>query len=70
MAKTVTRPRRRSGAGYSIPAAAEELDVPYKTLREAIRLSQARTIKFGRQERMTQPEVDRLRELFGGNVAA
>jgi hypothetical protein len=65
-----TRPRRRSGAGYSIPAAAEELKVTYKALREAIRLSQARTIKFGSQDRMTQHEVDRLRELFSGNAAA
>jgi hypothetical protein len=58
--------RRRSGAGYSIPAAAEELKVPYKALREAIKREQARTILFGAQERMTQREIDRLRDMFSG----
>jgi len=62
--------RRRSGAGYSIPAAAEELDVPYKTLRTAIQKGQAKTIEFGAQERMTQREIDRLRDMFRGGEAA
>jgi hypothetical protein len=62
--------RRRSGAGYSIPAAADVLDVPYKTLRTAIQKGQAKTIEFGAQERMTQREVDRLREMFSGEEAA
>jgi transposase len=62
-----TKPtRRRSGAGYTIPAAAEELDVSYKTLREAIRREQARTIQFGGQARMTKREIERLRDLFSG----
>jgi hypothetical protein len=66
-----TKPtRRRHGAGYSIPAAAEKLDVPYKTLRTAIELKQARTIEFGKQERMTQAEIDRLRGVFSGEVDA
>jgi hypothetical protein len=62
--------RRRSGAGYSIPAAAEKLNVSYKTLRTAIELNQAKTIRFGGQERMTQAEIDRLREMFSGEGAA
>jgi hypothetical protein len=62
-----TKPtRRRSGAGYSIPAAAEKLEVSYKTLRTAIDLKQAKTIEFGKQERMTQHEIDRLRGVFSG----
>jgi hypothetical protein len=62
-----TKPtRRRNGAGYSVPAAAEELNVPYKSLRMAIQLKQAKTIQFGAQERMTQREIDRLREMFSG----
>ena len=61
--------RRRSGAGYSIPAAAEQLNVAYKTLRAAIALKQAKTIQFGAQERMTQREIDRLREMFRGEAA-
>jgi hypothetical protein len=62
--------RRRTGAGYSIPAAAEELDVPYKTLREAIDRKQVQTIQFGGQVRMTKREIERLRDLFSGNAAA
>jgi hypothetical protein len=65
MATKPTR-RRRTGAGYTIPAAADELDVAYKTLRVAIEKGQAKTIAFGAQERMTQREVDRLRDLFSG----
>ena len=34
------RKRRRDGAGFSVPAAAEEIGVSYKTLREAIALKQ------------------------------
>jgi hypothetical protein len=64
-----TKPRRPRGAGYSIPAAAQALDVPYKTLRRAIELEQAKTIHFGAQERMTQREIDRLREMFRGEAA-
>jgi hypothetical protein len=60
--------RRRTGAGYSIPAAAKELDVPYKTLREAIKRKQARTIQFGGQERMPKREVERLRDMFSGEA--
>jgi hypothetical protein len=71
MSKNLAKPtRRRSGAGYSIPAAADELDVPYKTLRKAIELKQARTIHFGAQERMTRRELERLREMFAGENAA
>ena len=66
-----TKPRRRrSGAGSSIPGAADELDVPYKTLRKAIELKQAKTIWFGAQERMTPREVNRLRDVFRGEVDA
>jgi hypothetical protein len=61
--------RRRNGAGYSIPAAAEELRVSYKQLRAAIELKQAKTIQFGAHERMTQREVDRLREMLSGEAA-
>jgi hypothetical protein len=66
-AKPITR--RRNGAGYSIPAAAEVLGVSYKALRKAIELEQAKTIRFGGQERMPQREVDRLREMFSGEAA-
>jgi hypothetical protein len=62
--------RRRSGAGHSIPAAADELRVPYKTLKRAIELGQAKTVPFGDQERMTQHEIDRLRNLFSGKETA
>jgi len=61
--------RRRNGAGYSIPAAAEELNVSYKMLRRAIEKKQARTIQFGDQERMPQREIDRLKEVFRGSAS-
>jgi hypothetical protein len=70
MPKAQLTKRRKNGAGYSVPAAADVLDVPYKTLREAVRRKQAKTIHFGGQERMTQKEVDRLRELFSGEGSA
>ena len=56
--------RRRDGAGLSVPAAAEELNVSYKTLREAIEKDQVRTIKFGGLLRVPKSEVARLKEVF------
>ena len=57
--------RRRDGAGFSVPAAAEAIGVSYKTLREAIALKQVQTIQFGNLERVTKSEVARLRQIFG-----
>jgi len=48
----VVKKRRRDGAGYSVPAAAEEIGVSYKTLRDAIEMNQVRAIKFGRITRV------------------
>jgi hypothetical protein len=56
--------RRRDGAGYSVPAAAEEIGVSYKTLRDAIDLNQVRTIEFGNMTRVPKAEVARLKEVF------
>jgi hypothetical protein len=56
--------RRRKGAGFSIPAAAEEIGVSYKTLREAIALEQVRVIDFGHLKRVPNSEVARLKEEF------
>jgi excisionase family DNA binding protein len=56
--------RRRDGAGFSVPAAAEEIGVSYKTLREAIALDQVRVIRFGSLERVPKSEVARLKEEF------
>jgi hypothetical protein len=60
----VVKKRRRDGAGYSVPAAAEEIGVSYKTLREAIALNQVRTIEFGGITRVPKGEVARLKETF------
>ena len=57
--------RRRNGAGYSVPAAADELGVPYKSLRKAIKRGQAHTIEWGGIERLTRKEVERLKGEFG-----
>ena len=56
--------RRRDGAGYSVPAAADAIGVSYKTLREAIAKEQVRTIKFGGLVRVPRAEVARLKEVF------
>jgi excisionase family DNA binding protein len=66
MSKFVPKPkkRRRDGAGFSVPAAAEEVGVSYKALRDAIELNQVRTIKFGRLTRVPKAEVTRLKEAF------
>jgi excisionase family DNA binding protein len=58
------RKRRRAGAGFSVPAAADEIGVSYKTLREAIALKQVRTVMFGRIERVPKAEVAHLKEEF------
>ena len=60
----VVRKRRRDGAGYSVPAAAEEIGVSYKTLRDAIAMKQVRAVKFGRITRVPKAEVTRLKEEF------
>ena len=52
--------RRRDGA----PAAAEEIGVSYKTLREAIEKNQVRCIEFGGIKRVPRAEVARLKEVF------
>ena len=56
--------RRRDGAGFSVPAAAEEIGVSYKTLREAIALKQVRVIRFGAPRARAESEVERLKEEF------
>jgi excisionase family DNA binding protein len=56
--------RRRDGAGFSVPAAAEEIGVSYKAMREAIDKNQVRTIKFGGLLRVPKSEVARLKEEF------
>ena len=56
--------RRRNGAGFSVPGAAEEVGVSYKAMRGAIELKQVRTVDFGRIERVPSAEVARLKEEF------
>ena len=56
--------RRRISAGWSIPGAAEELGVSYKTLREAIEREQVRVIPFGGLEWVPNSEIKRLKEVF------
>jgi excisionase family DNA binding protein len=60
----VVKKRRRDGAGYSVPAAAEEIGVSYKTLRAAIDMNQVSAIKFGRVLRIPKAEVARLKKTF------
>jgi len=64
VSKPVVKKRRRDGAGYSVPAAAEEIGISYKTLRDAIEMNQVRTVEFGRIRRVPKSEVARLKETF------
>jgi len=63
------RKRRRDGAGFSIPAAAEELGISYKTLRDAIAMGQVRAIDFGKLRRISSAEVERVKRLFAATPA-
>jgi hypothetical protein len=56
--------RRRIRAGWSIPGAAEEAGVSYKTMLEAIRRGQVKVIRFGGLGWVPNSEVERLKEVF------
>ena len=64
MSVSVVKKRRREGAGFSVPVAAEEIGVTYKTLREAIAMNSGRAVIFGRLTRVPNSEVARLKEDF------
>jgi hypothetical protein len=56
--------RRRIRAGWSIPGAADEVGVSYKTMREAIERKQVKVIPFGGLDWVPNSEVERLKEIF------
>jgi hypothetical protein len=56
--------RRRCRSGWSIPGAAEEVGVSYKTMREAIEREQVKVIPFGGLDWVPDSEVKRLKEVF------
>jgi excisionase family DNA binding protein len=60
----VVRKRRRDGAGFSVPAAAEAVGVSYKAMRAAIEKNQVRVVEFGGLTRVPKAEVARLKETF------
>ena len=53
-------------AGYSIPAAAKELEVGEGTLRRAIDKGQVRYVQFAGLRRIPSAELRRIRSLFTG----
>ena len=55
---------RRDGAGYSVPAAADEIAISPKVLRKAIELGQVAVIEFAGLVRIPKREVLRLKEAF------
>lgn len=55
---------RRTGAGFSIPAAADELNMPYRTLLSAVERGEVRVIEFAGLRRVPAAEVTRLKSLF------
>jgi hypothetical protein len=56
--------RRRIPAGWSIPGAAEEVGVSYKTFREAVARQQVKVIAFGGLDWVPNSEVERLKGVF------
>jgi len=71
-AKIEGRRGARTGAGYTIPAAAEAIGCAYKTLLSAALRGQVQVIEFGGLRRVPAAEVTRLKALFhdlGGEVA-
>ncbi|RAK68871.1 hypothetical protein [Phenylobacterium kunshanense] len=58
--------KRRSGAGYSIPAAAAEVGASYKTFLAAVDRGHVRVVEFGGLRRVPAAEVARLKALFSG----
>jgi len=55
---------QHNGAGYTIPAAAEELGIALRTLRKAIQNGEVKTISFGGSVRITRGEIQRLKAFF------
>ena len=60
--KHPTGPRR--GAGFTIPAAAAEIGVSYRTLLQAVDRQQVQVIQFGNLRRISRAEVNRVRTLL------
>lgn len=56
--------RHYTHAGYSIPAAANELEIPEGVLRRAVKAGEVETIPFAGLERIPPREIDRLRGIF------
>jgi hypothetical protein len=62
--KEKPKSRRRIPAGWSIPGAADEVGVSYKTMREAIERKQVKVIPFGGLDWVPNSEIQRLKEIF------
>jgi hypothetical protein len=61
---------RRTGAGYSIPAAAAELGISYRTMTAAINRGDVHVVSFGGLRRVPAQEIERVKaELFDGTEA-
>jgi excisionase family DNA binding protein len=50
--------------GYTIPGAAEELEVPEGTVRRAVKNGEIEVVPFGGLPRIPPREIERLRNLF------
>jgi hypothetical protein len=50
--------------GFTIPAGAEELEVPEGALRRAVKNGEVETVKFAGLHRIPPREIERLRSLF------
>lgn len=50
--------------GYSIPAAAVELNVPEGTVRRAVKNGEIAVVPFGGLDRIPPREIERIRGVF------
>ena len=62
--------RHYTHAGFSIPAAAHELQVPEGVFRRAVKAGDVETVPFGGLDRVPPREIDRLRKIFPPSGAA
>jgi hypothetical protein len=56
--------RHHTHVGFSIPAAAEELQIPESILRRAVKAGDVEVIPFGGLDRVPPREIERLRQTF------
>jgi hypothetical protein len=63
--QTVEKRRRRSDAGFTIPAFAKHFGLPVGQVRRAVANGEIKTVPWAGLPRITPSEAERVKELFG-----